>query len=451
METKQIIFLLLTAGVIPVSAWLAINYKWAERCLVVGTFLSTAYLVDINFYSMEHYRGDTRGFEFGATDWMVISLILVMLFSPRWRNRSFSLSPPNTGFLMAYFFLALLSVLAAYERVYAGFGVLKILRGGVVFIAAYNYLNDEDDLRFLVLILAGIVALEFVFVLYQRLAGGFRVQGTTPHSNTLAGYINMINMIFFSLLLGDASRSRLYWCILAMGSLIVFATFSRGAIVMMVGGYLLVIILSYKDQFSFRKTRLLMVISLLSLPVMAKIGPSLIDRFINAPEASAISRHLANHAAVSMANEHLFGVGINNYSYVINHTAYRKFIDNPVDRGIVHNIFLLHASEMGWPGLLIFLLMMANFIRIGYKNIGRSESTLISSIAVGITVAVVVLNLQGLLEWFFRQTYITIEFFMLAGFLMALPKVNRSSRRRALRTRIRSHLLCTQKNPAYQS
>ena len=220
---------------------------------------------------------------------------------------------------------------------------------------------------------------------------------------------------------------------------------------MMVGGYLLVIILSYKDQFSFRKTRLLMVISLLSLPVMAKIGPSLIDRFINAPEASAISRHLANHAAVSMANEHLFGVGINNYSYVINHTAYRKFIDNPVDRGIVHNIFLLHASEMGWPGLLIFLLMMANFIRIGYKNIGRSESTLISSIAVGITVAVVVLNLQGLLEWFFRQTYITIEFFMLAGFLMALPKVNRSSRRRALRTRIRSHLLCTQKNPAYQS
>ena len=39
------------------------------------------------------------------------------------------------------------------------------------------------------------------------------------------------------------------------------------------------------------------------------------------------------------------------------------------------------------------------------------------------------LLLQSWLEWAFRQTYITVEFFLLAGFLAALPRLARSMRR----------------------
>jgi len=452
METKQLVFIVLTMGIIPSTVWLGITYKWAERGLVAGAFLSTSYLIDINFVSMEMYRGDTRGFEFGSTDWMIISLFLVMLISPRWRRRKITLLPPNSGLAITYFLVALLSALVSYVQVYAGFGLVKIFRGMVVFLVAYNYLNEEEDLRFLITILGSIIVLEFVFVVEQRLTGLYRATGTTPHSNTLAGYLNMINMVFFALLLGDKSRQRMYWVLLAMGSLMVLATFSRGAIVAMLAGYSLVIILSYKDKINARKSRLLLLLAIISVPVFAKVGPALVERFLYAPEESGEGRHLANIAAISMANDHVLGVGLNNYSHVINETEYTRFIDDPVDRGIVHNIYLLHASEMGWGGLLVYVLLMGNFVRLGYRSVGKSENEFIGSVAVGITSAIVVLCLQGSLEWFFRQTYITIEFYMLAGFLVALPKVNLAVRRRYLAECYMRQLLWKQKeNPAYQS
>ena len=429
MATKQILFLLLTLMAIPTFVWLGTTYKWAERGLVGLAFLSTAFLIDINFYSMEDYRGDSRGFEIGLTDWTMISLLIVMFTSNRWKNKKITLLPPNSGLLTIYLAIAVISVYIAYVQIYAGFGLLKILRGLIVFIVAYNYLQDEEDLRFIIGILAIIVIIEFVMVIDQRLSGMYRARGSTPHSNTLAGYINMINMLFFALLLGDKTRPTLYWIVLALGSLIVLASFSRGAMTAMVLGYLLVIVLSYKHKFDMRKTSILAIMLILALPIAIDVGPRIIDRFLNAPEESGASRKLANVAAAAMADDHLFGVGLNNYSHAINETHYIEHIDSIVDRGIVHNIYLLHASEMGWIGMIAFCLVIANFLRLGYRNIGTSTSELASNVAIGLTTAIVVLSLQGGLEWFFRQTYVTIEFFMFAGFLVALPKVSFANNR----------------------
>ena len=430
MEAKHFIFLAMTVAFIPVAVWFGVKYKWAERLLVVGTFFSTSYLIDINFVSMEWYRGDTRGFEFGVTDWMVISLIIVMARSPRWRKQKLELFPPNASLMLAYFGVALVSLLVAYVPVYAGFGVFKLLRAFAVYWVAYNYLRSEEDVRFILMILAAIVAMEFLFVLKQRFSGVYRAPGTTPHSNTLALYINMLNMLFFAFMLGERSKKAIiYWACVGMGSLVVLATFSRGALAAMVVGYALVTALSFYDRAKSHKVQVIGILLLAALPVAIKVAPAIIDRFINAPEASGESRHLANEAARAMANDHLFGVGINNYSHVINETEYVRFIDNPVDRGIVHNVYLLHACEMGWPGLVVFLLMIGNFLRIGLQLIRKRRDNVLSFFATGIVVGMFALWFQSLLEWAFRQTYITVQFFMLAGFLAALPRIDRQMRR----------------------
>ena len=426
METKQLIFLAMTLTFIPVAAWFGIRYKWAERLLVIGAFFSTSYLIDINFVSMEWYRGDTRGFEFGVTDWMVISLIIVMAVSPRWRQRKLDLFPPNAPLMLTYLGVVLISMLVAYVPVYAGFGFFKILRAFAVYWVAYNYLRSEEDIEFILMILAGIVAMEFLFVLKQRFSGIYRAPGTTPHSNTLAVYINMFNMLFFSFMLGEKSkRALIYWACVGMGSLMVLATFSRGALVTMVLGYFLVVVLSFYDRVKPHKSRVIGILFLAAIPVVIKVAPAIIDRFLYAPEASGESRSLANEAAIAMANDHLFGVGINNYSHAINETDYIRFIDNPVDRGIVHNIYLLHACEMGWPGLVVFLLMIANFFLIGLRMVRKRRDNTLSYFATGIVVAMFTLWFQSSLEWLFRQTYVTVQFFMLAGFLAALPRIDR--------------------------
>ena len=436
MEAKQLIFLAATVGFIPVASWLGCRYRWAERSLVAGAFFSTCYLIDINLVSMEWYRGDTRGFEFGLTDWMIISLIIVMTRSRRWASEDIKTFPPNSTMLLVYLFVATASMLVAYVPVYSGFGIAKLVRSLAVYWVAFNYLRRKEDLVFILYILAAIVCLEFFLVLKQRAFGIYRAVGTTPHPNTLAMYINMMNMIFLSFILNDENAGRRRWLYIAcigMGSLIVAATFSRGGLVMMIGGYGLVTAISYLRRPTGRKTALIGVMGIMALGATAKFGPAIVDRFQNAPEESGLSRGQANDAAIAMANNHMLGVGLNNYSHVINNTAYSRFIPNEVDRGIVHNIYLLHACEMGWIGLFAFLAVIGNFLLMATKSMFRSRNDSILWVGIGIFAGMSGFWTQSFLEWAFRQTYLTVEFFMLAGFLAALPQLARAERRRERR------------------
>lgn len=440
MEAKYLAFLAATAVFIPVASFFGIRYRTIERALVAGAFFSTCYLIDINLVSTELYRGDTRGFEFGITDWMVISLIVVMTRSPRWRGRKLTYFPPNSGPLLLYLLMAVLSAIVAYIPLFAGFGLFKILRAIAVYWVGFNYLRTETDLRFFLWILAAIVCLEFFLVLKQRASGIYRAVGSTPHPNTLAIYINMMNMIFMSFLMNDRSagpRRYVYLVCLGMGSLIVLATFSRGGLATMVACYVLVIGLSIMRRPEPRKFLIVFVMALAALPVMLKVAPSIIDRFLNAPVESEYSREQANAAALAMAGDHLLGVGLNNYSHVVNETNYSRFLPFRGDRGIVHNIYLLHASEMGWIGLAAFLAVIGNFLLMGLRQVVSRQDDPATWLAIGITVGMLSLWLQSSLEWAFRQTYLTVEYFMLAGFLAALPQVAREAsikRRRHLVT-----------------
>jgi O-antigen ligase len=433
MELKHYIFLAMTFAFIPVASWFGIRFVWAEKILVAGAFFSTSYLIDINIVSMEEYRGDTRGFEFGVTDWMVISLALVMLFSPRWRKKRPDFFPPNTVPMALYLLLAVLTLFVSYVPVYGAFGLSKILRAFLVYWVAYNYLRTEKDLRFFLLILVAIVSFEFMLVIYQRLIGIYRAHGTMPHSNTLALYMNMINMIFLSMVINDKSRGLirlLYWAALGMGTLIVLATFSRGALAVMAACYMLVVTLSMYDRISLPKLKVLAIMGIAVLPVIIKVTPSIIERFESAPVNAELSRHQANDAAIAMANSGWLGIGINNYSHAVNNTDFSRYVPLEIDRGIVHNVYLLHAAEMGWIGLVVFLLLIGRFIWIALAITIKRENHIVSHIAIGILAAMLALWLQSSLEWAFRQTYIVVEYFMLAGFLAALPRVRKHMRAR---------------------
>jgi len=426
MELKHYIFLAMTMIFVPAAVWLGSRYIRVEKMLVGATFFSTCYLVDINIHSMELYRGDTRGFEFGITDWMVISLAGVMLFSQRWRNIRPVAFPPNAVLMIAYVLLAFSTLFVSEVPVYAGFGLSKIIRAMAVYWLAYNYLRSERDLRFFLLIMAAIVTFEFLFVLQQRVTGVYRATGTLPHPNTLALYINMMNMIFLSFVINDKSmgwQRYVYWAALAMGSLIILATFSRGGLAVMVLCYIVIIMLSFTDRIRLSKVRVVVLMALLSLPLAIKVAPSIIERFETAPVNAQTSRERANDAALAMADHNWLGVGLNNYSHAINETQFSRFIPLKMDRGIVHNIFLLHAAEMGWIGLALFVSLILYFQWMAARLIFKRLDNIVSWVAIGIFAAMASLWIQSTLEWAFRQTYITVEYFMLAGFLAALPRI----------------------------
>jgi O-antigen ligase len=426
MPAKHVVFLLLTLMAVPAAAWLGIRYKWGERVLLAAAFLSTAYLIDINFVSMETYRGDTRGFEFGVTDWMVIALIVTMVRSPRWARERLQLLPPNGIALLVYVAIAAVSLTFAYVPVYAGFGLFKLVRALAVYWVAFNFLRTEKDLRFLILVLVGMVGIQFLLVLWQRATGLYRAVGSTPHPNTLAVYVNFMNMIFLAFVLGEKRRSAYTWAAwggLTMGTIIVLATFSRGALMTLGLGFAIVISLSVWDRPRPSKFIVIGLMAVVALGGAIKVAPAIIKRFETAPVESGLSRQQANSAALAMARNHAFGVGLNNYSYVVNNTDYSKYIPLESDRGIVHNIYLLHASELGWLGLTAFVVVIGRFLWMAVAYIRRRRDDITSSLAIGILAGMLALWTQSMLEWLFRQTYVTVEFFLLAGVLAALPRV----------------------------
>jgi O-antigen ligase len=249
----------------------------------------------------------------------------------------------------------------------------------------------------------------------------------------------MINMIFLSMVINDKSRGLIrlcYWAALGMGTLIVLATFSRGALAVMAVCYMLVVTLSMYDRISMSKLKMLAIMGLAILPIIIKVAPSIIERFESAPVNAELSRHQANDAAIAMANSGWLGIGINNYSHAVNNTDFSRYVPLEIDRGIVHNVYLLHAAEMGWIGLVVFLLLIGRFIWLALGITIKRENNIVSHIAIGILASMLALWLQSSLEWAFRQTYIVVEYFMLAGFLAALPRVRKKMRARSPQKRL---------------
>jgi O-antigen ligase len=125
-----------------------------------------------------------------------------------------------------------------------------------------------------------------------------------------------------------------------------------------------------------------------------------------------------------MGDDYFLGVGINNYSYAINYMPYGEHL-SPLDRGIAHHIFWLHYAELGVIGVVLYVLMTGTFMWIALRFILKRRDSLERVFAIGVLAGFIINWLIGTLEWNFRIIQITVAYFMLAGFVTSLARVER--------------------------
>jgi cell division protein FtsW (lipid II flippase) len=223
-------------------------------------------------------------------------------------------------------------------------------------------------------------------------------------------------------------RTLIYWAGLGAGVLTSVATLSRGGMATTVMGFTMITTMTFflkqKSVKIKKKFAAIGLMVVLSIPALAVILPPIIQRFETAPEESGESRHGANIAAGHMGHDYLFGVGLNNYSYAINYMPYGEDLA-PLDRGIAHHIFWLHYAELGIIGVALFTLLTAGFMLIALRFILKRGDGLERVFAIGILTAFIINWLVGTLEWNFRTLQITLTYFMLAGFVTSLDRVER--------------------------
>jgi len=408
---KYVAFMVIVLGAVPVMTALGM---WSERWrgwLVTALVFSTALgdLANVNFVSLELYRGPDRGYEINLAD--LIALALALALAVRLPRRVRWL-PYNMLPLALLFVGCVVATVIAPAPLLGTFTLFKLVRVFIVYWAVANALETGVPSRAVWRGFVLVAVFLTTLALKQKYVDGlYRVHASFDHSNTIPLYANLVLPVLLMWAMVDRGldmRRAAVSALAAMGlTVTVMATFSRAGLALSVFGIVGALLASARRA---PRRRLLPVVSVVLVAGLlggAVAADSLIDRFLNAPESSAEARSEFNEAAIAMAREHPLGVGLNNFSRVLTDVdRYRAGITvmkGEEQAGVAHHIYLLTAAELGYVGLLLFLLIMARFTWRGGWH-GLKARTTDAMLARGLMLGLCTLHAAGLLEWAFRTT-----------------------------------------------
>jgi hypothetical protein len=423
---KYLAFSLAFSMGVPAMAFLASASSRARGWLLSLLVLSTALgdMANINFLSMEAYRGPDRGFEVSLSDLVALSLVVSLLLKDAGRVRWL---PPGSLTFGLFLALGIASTAQSPEPLFGLFTLFKLLKFYLVFWCVVNVLRTGTPMEYLWWGFVSVAAVLTFLAVYQKYGLGiYRVHASFDHSNTVPAFANLILPVLFMWALVDPGMSRGKAAASAVGALgllfTVMATFSRAGLAL--GGFILVGALVLASRRSSPRRIVVggAVVMGLALAGGAVAADSIIARFRDAPEASENARAEFNHAARLMASDHALGIGLNNFSHVLTregrYRAHITVMGNEEHAGVAHHIYWLTAAEMGYGGLVAFLLWMATFTVKAFWHGLRArtpEGTLLGGFFLGLCA----LHAVGLLEWVFRLTPVLYLFGVVAGTVVA--------------------------------
>ncbi|MGE4490254.1 MAG: O-antigen ligase family protein, partial [Kiritimatiellales bacterium] len=410
MSFKYIVFYAVFLLGIPAAVLAGLVFRPFKNFLVALMCFSLCYpeSMSINFVSRESYRMATRGFELGLFDVCTIALFFILVFQTG--DRRFRWFPPLTITYGLYIIAGIISwmltsgnipIPSNVQNVYASAGydfysyfetglyplfeLSKILRGGLTYLVVVNFLHNEKDFQVLLSSLIIVVVVLTVESLIDRYIWGYhRISATLGHPNSLGTFTSMTGTLMFGVALFRTTfLSSGTFAIATAASLVcVLLTISRGALSAMVLGLWLDVSSLFHRYLNFKNFTILFLGSLVVLGLFFMAADTITARFLTQQDAvSDIEyRGLYNEEAKGMARDHAFGVGLGNFS------AY-SWLKYAAEAGLnepgtpAHNLWFLTLGEVGYPGLIAFVIYWFRFYSIGLPFLFRQRKDHIYSVA----------------------------------------------------------------------
>lgn len=393
------------------------------------------------------YRGVDRGFAVTVPDLLFFGFFIWLLMGGSAQKLIWW--PYNTTLWLLLIAVSLVSLVNSAVPYYGLFSIHKLIRGYLLFWVTVNLIREKADIQAVILGIMAAVIFQTGNVLWAKYITKqvvSRSMGSFPHPNTLAMYVDLIIPTLLSLILADGfSKRQTNWAVAAVlgGVMCVIFSKSRAALVILVGALGLVTTLSILFKPTGRKIAIVLAGFVVLDIIGAIAAPKIIARFEKAPKASEMTRVYFNIAAKAMANDRLFGTGLNSFSWMLENTDYYWYVyPDALERetdlqafreskqglsrlGTAHHIYYLLAGETGWPGMIIFI---AFILRYYWRNLFlliviRNEYY--HAILLGLLVGFTTLHLQGLFEWIFRQTQVFYLFCILSGLMVSIGNIVR--------------------------
>jgi len=404
---------------------MALGAMWFSRIrafLFSLMILSTALGAhgSINAVSRSLYRGPDRGFEFTLADLICWSLMVALIACSPGKIEWW----PRHSWLLLLFFLyacALASISA--EPLYTAFSLWKCLRIFCLYWCTVNCLRIGVSRQYLWFGFAGSAAVIITLAVFQKyLLHIYRINGPFDHSNTVPLYANLLLPVLLVFALCDKEVPlvrAVVSIVLSLGLLFaVLSTYSRAG--MAFSGACAVGALVWANlRHPWTRVRISTVVLCVVFAAAAlRAAPHIIERFRNAPKASLVARDEFNYAARLMLLDHPFGVGLNNFSYVLTHAEkYRATFEAmkyEEQAGVCHHIYWLTAAETGFLGLALYLLWIGRIAFDALRGAWR-QRTVYGALLFAIFLGLCALQASGFLEWAFRQTPVMQLFAITSG------------------------------------
>jgi hypothetical protein len=427
MEAKYVIFTLCALLGVPVGILACVIIPALTRWVVILMVWATCVpmMVGINFASREFYRANTRGFEVTLADLCALVLAGTMLIKSR--DVPIRWFPPLSVPTLLYLLVGVVSwlltgpslpvpeeaILLPYTQfeigLYPLFELSKIVRGYVLFWVIVNYVRNEETAKNLLWgIAVTVVYMGYLTLSSRYLYGVNRVKATLGHPNTLATYMAMMGSFCFAFVLFFKSMlPSLFWGFLTLLSTLgVILTISRGGLAALIVGVWLNTMVLLPRHLNLKNLALILLSMLTAGAILAAALDTLAGRFVGEQNAAddMAYRGKYNDQAKLMARDHLFGVGLGNFS-ALSWSEYAVRVDPDLPPGTpAHNNWFLTLGELGRLGVAALALFWMRFFYLVLPFYVRRNQGLLTALALAGCSSIIVNHIQSLLQLGYRQT-----------------------------------------------
>jgi hypothetical protein len=450
LDPKHLLALVILAGCgSGVMLLTLLSQRGRDLALFLLVFAAPAMeMMKVTFFGLFWYRGTSRGIELSALDLVAFCLLCATLLAPRERPAR-PYWPPSFALMLTYFAYCAGSVCTANFSLPGIWELVKMLRGLLVFLVAAFAIRTRRDLGIVVAALGCAVTVQTIVALQQRfIIGQFRASGTFDHENTLSTYLCMVAPVLLA-----AAMSRwpvwlrwfagLSWVCAAGTEML---TLSRLGVPVFACVSIATVLACTWRVARPRRALLLLMAAVVGVFVASSwdglkaryAARSLKAEFTD--QRGFETRGVYWRLAVAMVNDHPFGVGLNNWSYVVGKDYARRFGYPYRDYDTVHDVPegdssslfapaadslpALTLGELGVAGFLLLLALWLRWMQLGAVFLtARGNDDPPQRIAIGFFFGALGIFLQSATEWTYRQPPVMYTFLVLAAMAASLYRL----------------------------
>ncbi|HOC96265.1 MAG TPA: O-antigen ligase family protein [bacterium] len=344
----------------------------------------------------------------------------------------------NFFFVLFGLFIVSCISLKISDNSFQSLGIFKsyIIEPMLFFIILINRLKTKQDLNLIIDVLGLSTIYLSIYAIFQKITGvGIsqsdplwtakatrRVTSVFEYPNALGLYIAPIVSLYIGKFIAFIKNKKLRknkfllifnLAVIILGILSIIFAKSEGALVAVIASIIFILFLYTKDKLNFVFAFIILITILFFIPSTQKI---LNNKILLNDYSGKIRYQMWVETKNMLKDNFLFGAGLNNYQNKIQPYKLNKNYETFL---FPHNIFLNFWSELGFFGLIIFLIIFYIFFKKCYLLKDKNKT-----LSIAISASMFALIIHGLVDVPFFKNDLSLLFWTIISLIILLERID---------------------------